>query len=622
MSQIAASASQKPLRLWPGVVAAAIILLGRFLVPAVISGTFGVGLIGGLTGALAIVVWWLFFSRAPWSERIGAILLMIVALFATRRFVHPSIATGMMGFLLYVYAIPVLMLALVVGAVVGRRLSDGRRRTAMIAAILLACGAFTLLRTDGITGDDGSLFAWRWTPTAEERLLAEAGALPAAMPAAPLSAQGPQQIEPPAAGGKAAEAAIPDKAGETSDDAARGVAAISPAPPAVAAAAAEWPGFRGPARDGAVRGVRIDADWSRRPPVELWRRPVGPGWSSFSVQGDLIYTQEQRGDDEIVSCYRLSTGEPVWAHRDPVRFYESNGGAGPRATPAVSGGRVFALGATGVLNALDARTGALLWSRNAAADTGATLPGWGFAGSPLVVGDLVIAAASGALAGYDAATGKPRWVGPPRGGGYSSPHLVTIDGVVQVVLLSGGGAAGVAPADGALLWEHSWEPGVSIVQPGLAEGDILLSGGDMMGGIGLRRLALSHGTSGWSVNTRWSTRGLKPYFNDFVVHKGHAYGFDGTILASIDLADGARKWKGGRYGSGQLVLLPDQDLLLVLSEEGDLALVSAAPDGFKELSRVPAIEGKTWNHPVLVGDILLVRNGEEMAAFRVLVAGR
>jgi outer membrane protein assembly factor BamB len=385
------------------------------------------------------------------------------------------------------------------------------------------------------------------------------------------------------------------------------------------AARFNWPGFRGPERDGVVRGVQIETDWSKTPPVEIWRRPIGPGWSSFAVQGGLIYTQEQRGNDEIVSAYKLLTGEPVWRHRDPVRFYESNGGAGPRGTPAIHQGRVFAFGATGLLNALDARTGAVVWSRNVAKDTGRAIPEWGFSSSPLIVDDEVIVAASGTLAGYDAATGQQRWTGPRQRGSYSSPHRVTINGVAQVLLLSASGAASVAPATGALLWEHEWSSGATtIVQPAVtSDGDVLINTIVSTGGLGLRRLALTHGPDGWHAVERWTSNGLKPYFNDYVVHEGHAYGFDGSILSCIALEDGARKWKGGRYGNGQLVLLADQDLLLVISEEGELALVSATPEGFRELSRFGALNNKTWNHPVLVGNVLLVRNGEEMAAFRL-----
>ena len=177
----------------------------------------------------------------------------------------------------------------------------------------------------------------------------------------------------------------------------------------------------------------------------------------------------------------------------------------------------------------------------------------------------------------------------------------------------------MAPADGVLLWQHLWK-GYPIVQPAVTEdGDILISANESSG---TRRLAVSHGQAGWTVEERWTTNGLKPYFNDFVVHKGHAYGFDGSILACIDLADGKRKWKGGRFGHGQLILLREQDLLLVLSEEGEIALAGASPDRFSEFSRRPAIAGRTWNHPVLAGDVLLVRNGEEMAAFRLGVMGR
>ena len=604
--------SRKPLRLWPGVVAAVVLLVTRLAVPIVDPEAMAFAMIGSVLGALAIVVWWVFFSRAPWSERLGAIILMIVALFATSRIVHESIAGGGMGMLLYVLAIPVLSFSLVVWAVASRRLSNGLRRASMVATILLACGIFTLVRTGGVTSDViGSEFHWRWSQTPEQRLLAEAADEPAAPSSASATVDTPEQL--PVAKTGEDPAALPASASTTEN---------KPITPAAVGTGADWPGFRGPKRDSIIRGVRIETDWSKSPPLALWRRPIGPGWSSFAAHGDLLYTQEQRGDDEVVACYKLSTGEPVWRHRDAVRFSESNGGAGPRATPTLSHGRVYTFGATGILNALDARNGAVVWSHNAASDTDTKTPTWGFASSPLVIDKVVIVAAAGTLAAYDIATGNSRWVGPHHGGTYSSPQLVTIEGVAQILLLSSPGAISVAPADGALLWEHSWEGG-AIVQPAMtADGDVLINAITMTGGMGVRRIAVAHGSGGWTTEERWTSNGLKPYFNDFVVHKGHAFGFDGNILSCIGLEDGKCKWKGGRYGNGQLVLLADQDLLLVLSEDGELALVRSTPDQFTEVARFPALDGKTWNHPALVGDVLLVRNGQEMAAFRLSLASR
>lgn len=628
IAQTAVPTPRKPLRLWPGVVIVALLLLLRWVLPAIapeasILGlpTLFFGVMAGLFLSPAVVVWWLFFSRAPWPERLGAVVLMIVALAGTRLILHDSIANGMMGMLFFIYALPVLSLAFVAWAAATRGLADGPRRAAMAAAILLACGAWTLVRTDGITGDADSDFRWRWTQTPEERLLAQGGDALAALPPAPAAREVPTEEPPAPAGEPVALPAAPaaEEASEGQPEApVGGDPAASPSAPAAAETGAGWPGFRGPGRDGVVRGVRIETDWSASPPAELWRRPIGPGWSSFAVHGDLLYTQEQRGEDEIVSCYDLKTGEPVWAHRDAARFWESNGGAGPRATPTLGDGRVYTLGATGILNALDARDGSVLWTRNPASDTGTELPGWGFAGSPLVFGDVVIVATAGKLAAYDLATGAPRWQGPEGGGGYSSPHLSTIDGVPQVLLLSGEGAISVAPADGTVLWKHAWKAGARIVQPALtADGDVLVGSDEAIG-----RVAVQRGPGGWATQERWTSNGLKPNFNDFVVHKGHAFGFDGSRLSCIDLKDGKRKWKDGHYGHGQLVLLPDQDLLLVLSEKGELALVGASPDQFTELARLPAIQGKTWNHPVLAGDVLLVRNGEEMVAFRLALAGR
>jgi outer membrane protein assembly factor BamB len=599
-------------------------LLVWFVLPVVVPNVSMFGILGGILSGFAILLWWIFFSRTPWLERLGAIALMIAALLAISRVVHESIANGMMGMMLYMLSIPVMGLALVVWAVTSRHLTDGLRRASLVAAILLAAGAFGLIRTGGITGSGSSDINWRWTQSPEERLLSQANDEPVAPPAAQAPAQIPRQsnepersTQPTALDSDRATAHVAHEGVETRTDE---ETAASPLTGTVKERS-DWSGFRGLDRNSAVHGVRIETDWSQSPPIRLWSRAIGPGWSSFAVRGDVLYTQEQRGDEEIVAAYRVTTGEPVWRHRDAARFWESNGGAGPRGTPTLSGNRVYAFGATGILNALDAATGAVVWSRNVASDANIEIPGWGFASSPLVVDDVVIVAPAGKLVGYDIATGQPRWSGPEHGGSYSSPQLVTIGGVQQVLQLSGAGLTSVATS-GTLLWEYAW-PGNTIVQPALtAEGDVLISTGGAAGAEGTRRIAVAHGSGGWTVEERWTSNGLKPYFNDFVVHKGHAFGFDGSILACIDLADGKRKWKGGRYGNGQVVLLTDQDLLLVLSEEGELALVAATPDQFREIARIPAIEGKTWNHPVIVGDILLVRNGEEMAAFRLSLAGR
>ncbi|HKO61723.1 MAG TPA: PQQ-binding-like beta-propeller repeat protein [Pyrinomonadaceae bacterium] len=568
---------RKPPRLWPGIIAAVLLVLFRFVVPAVAPNAmifgvpgFALGLLGAFICALLILLWWLFFSRLPWVERLAAIPLIIFTLFITNRLVHESISGGAMGNLLYVLAIPVLCLALVVWAVFSQRLrlSLWPRRIALAGILFLVGALFLPLRTGGITSSFDNDFHWRWSKTPEDHLVA--------------------QGEEPA----------------------------GPIAPAINTL--DWPGFRGPQRDGIVRGVQIKTDWASSPPVEMWRRPVGPGWSSFSVQNGRFYTQEQRGAQELVACYDVATGKQVWKHGDSARFYESNGGAGPRGTPTLHNGRVYALGATGILNVLDAATGEVIWSRNAVNDTGAKIPAWGISASPLIVNDLVIVAASGTLAAYDLANGTPRWVGPAGRASYSSPHLVTIGGVPQVVLLNADGATAFSPADGTRLWAHAWD-GVPIVQPNVTgDGDMLIAVSESSG---TRRLAVAKGANGWTAEERWTSEDMNPYFNDFVIHKGHAYGFNGNSVVCIDLANGTRKWRGGGYGNGQLVLLADQDLLVILSEEGDIALVKAVSDQFTELARRPGIKGKTWNHPVLAGGILLLRNSEEMAAYRLSLAG-
>lgn len=570
-TEIAVATPRKPIRVWPGAIAVVLQWLGWFVVPVIFPQAVFVALFSGVIGGLIILLWWLFFSRAPWIERIAALVLIVLALIGTKRVVHESIVGGAMGMLLYVLAIPVFSMGLVLWATVTRHFSTAKRRLAFVPMVVLCCGVFMVLRTGGLTAEFNNDLHWRWSKTPEQALLAQASEQPATS-----NASAPKSTE------------------------------------------SGWSGFRGPQRDGTVHGVRIKTDWSASPPVELWRRPIGPAWSSFAVQNGRFYTQEQRGEQEVVSCYDVTTGKPIWRHSDNARFYESNAGAGPRATPALSNGRVYTQGGTGIVNALDAATGDVVWTRNSVNDSGAKVPGWGIAGSPLIVNDLVIVAAAGNLVAYEAATGKTRWLGPPGGTGYSSPQLMTINGIQQIVLLRSTGVMSVSLTDGKLLWEHAWS-GVPIVQPAVASnGDLLISVSESSG---LRRLTVGQGSGGWTTQERWTTEDINPWFNDFVVHNGHAFGFDGSSLVCVNLEDGKLKWKGKRYGYGQLVLLPEQDVLLVLSEQGELALAKASTDQFTELAHFPALEGKTWNHPVLVGNILLVRNDHEMAAFKLSSEG-
>jgi outer membrane protein assembly factor BamB len=566
------STHRKPLRLWPGVVIVILLWIVRYLIPAINPDMTAFGILGGLVGGIAIVIWWAFFSRAQRIERWLAIALTIVALSATSHFIDKSISHSLMGMMFAIYSIPVISLAFVVWAVVMRHLSNKVRRVTMIATILIASGFWVLIRTNGMDGEARHDFAWRWAKTHEERLL-EKGIVQSTK--APLDS----------------------------------VTVIKEA---------EWPGFQGPDRNGIIHGVRIGTNWTKLPPVEMWRQSVGPGCSSMAIQGSLLYTQEQRGEFEMVTCYNLNTGQPVWSHRDSTRFWDAHAGAGPRSTPTISKGRIYTLGATGILNVLDEMKGTVIWSRNAAKDTKVKIPIWGYASSPLVTDSVVIIAISGQLLAYDLATGSKRWSGDNGGESYSSPQLFTINGIRQVLFMNKAGATSFDPVSGKELWKLPLLD-MQIIQPyQINESDLLLSSGYVKG---MRRVTLKNGPNGWSTEERWSSGELIQNFNDYVVHKGHIYGFEGAYLACFDLDKGNRVWKGGRY-TGELILLADQDLLLILSEKGDLALVKATPEQFTELARVPGIKGRCWNHPALAGNILVVRNSQEMAAFKLPVGDK
>ncbi|HVN58259.1 MAG TPA: PQQ-binding-like beta-propeller repeat protein [Bacteroidales bacterium] len=555
----------RTLRLWPGIVILLLIILIRYLIPQFFPVNMLVSFAGGVIGGILVLLWWLFFSRVSWTDRLIGAGLAVASLLVASRFLDESVARANMGIMFWLFSIPVTGIAFVLWAALTKSFSLRTRRITMIMAVLLASGFWVCLRTNGMNGNGGQYFDWRWSGTYEDRVLS------LSKPEAP-----------------------PVSSSDTS--------AVLP----------NWPGFRGKERDGIARGTRIKTDWTRTP-AEIWRRPVGPGCGSFAVAGNYFYTQEQRGENESVSCYELRTGKLAWIHNDKARFYEPHAGAGPRSTPAISGHLLCTLGATGILNLLDARDGKVIWTRNTRTDTGEKTPGWGFCGSPLVYKNLVIVAVSGRLAAYDISDGRPVWSGPGGGESYCSPQIFTVNGVLQVLLPSPAGILSVDPDNGKKLWNYEWKIEGRILQPLMVKDGVFLLTGENQS---IRLLSVSADGGNWNIKQLWESPSVKAYFNDFVAWKGFAYGYDGPTMTCTDLSNGKKMWKGSRYRGFQ-VLVPDQDLIVVLTEKGEIAMVSADPARFTEQIKFQALKGRTWNHPAFAGNILLVRNDREMAAYNL-----
>lgn len=521
-----------------------------------------------------ILFWWLFFSRAWWVERgLGLVGLAAITV-VTTLLADKSIR----GFGTAIYAVPWGITGFAVVLIGSAKMQSTQRTWLALLGALVCFGFWDLVRTDEIRGDFQSSHSWRWQPTAEDQFLqslaSRASEDPGHVDSEPLA-------EP------------------------------------------EWPSFRGPNRDSVQPGIVLGEDWQAEPPKEIWRISVGPGWSSFSVAGNRLFTQEQRGDFEVIVCYDARSGKEVWVHQYESRFWEVVGGAGPRATPTLSDGSLFALGASGILNRLDPISGELVWRQDISKEAGRDPPQWGFASSPLVTDGVAIVHAGGAgdkgLLAYDEETGELRWSAPAGNDSYSSPQLAEIDGRQCVLMLTNKGLTVVAPSDGRPLGGHQWEfQGYRVVQPLLVNKSSVLLGTGM--GTGTQRIELRFDGDEIAATESWISRHMSPYYNDYVVHGEFLYGFDNNIFACVNLKTGQRIWKKGRYGNGQVLLLPDGDQLLVISEDGELVLLRATPSKLTELARHQVLDGRTWNHPVLIGNRLYVRNAEEAACFEMPIS--
>ena len=382
-----------------------------------------------------------------------------------------------------------------------------------------------------------------------------------------------------------------------------------------------WPDFRGPNRDGIFAGP-IRTEWPREGLRRLWKQPVGAGYASFVAADGRAFTIEQRRNQEVAAAYDLQTGRELWTNAWDAYFQESMGGDGPRATPTYHQGRVYALGAEGELRVLDAAKGTLIWRKNILSDNGAHNISWGVSGSPLIVDDKVVVQPGGtrgkSIVAYSLANGVPVWSVLNDEASYTSPMLVTLGGVRQIVAVTATRIVGLTPENGTLLWDYPWSTnmGINVAQPLVFSQNgrdrIFISAGYGHGAAVFDVIAAG---GKFQTKTVWENQRMKNKFTSSVLHNGHIYGLDESILASINADTGEQNWKGGRYGYGQIMLAGNH--IIVLTEEGDVVLVNATPARHEELASFSAIEGKTWNHPAIVDGKLLVRNIQEMAAFDI-----
>jgi outer membrane protein assembly factor BamB len=579
-----ASPPPRPIRLWP--VTAVVLLYWASRVwarqadlPQVVR--FGTDFLTAVLVGLVFVGWWIISRRVPRGLKWPAVAAVVAAGVAATLLADKTMNPIVM---LY-FGLPVVVTAWLAGLYLSRVTPPTARRAVVVAAIVLAWASMAAVRFEGTTGEQVATIRPRWTSTDEERYLASVRGAP----------------RPPAA-------------------------AATTAPATVAVAAGDWPAFRGPGRDGVVRGTGpIRTDWTAAPPRLVWRGPSGPGWSSPVVVGDRVIVHEQRGASEAVVCRDLGSGAEVWAHEDAGRFDESVGGPGPRATPTAAGDKVYTFGATGRLNCLSLADGRVVWSRDVVAETAGVVPMWALASSPLVAADVVIVWAGGptrGLTAYRAADGQPAWGLPAGKSTYTSAQLATLGGREQVLFLSDEKLIAVDPADGKMLWDFPAPAPNSTrsVQPIAVGPDKVLLSSELDIGVALLGVTADGsggggGAGGWRVAERWRSRALKPSFNDFVVHDGHLYGFDGAVFGCASLETGKRDWRGGRYGHGQVVLLAGANVLVVAAEDGDAVAVRATPSRHEELGRFKAVDGKVWAHPAVARGKLVVRSDRETACF-------
>ncbi len=387
------------------------------------------------------------------------------------------------------------------------------------------------------------------------------------------------------------------------------------------AAAIDWPQFRGVNRDGVSAETGLPRSWPAEGPRVVWKRAIGEGYSGISVVGDRLYTMDSDGTAEYVLALEAGSGKEIWRVPAGPKLMDDMGN-GPRTTPTLDKGTVYAMGSHGRLLAVKAADGAKIWEVDLPQAFGAKRPTWGYSGSPLIDGDLLILEVGGkegrGVMAFEKATGKVRWGALDGDAAYSSPVMMTIGGIKQYVMPRRSGSQIVAlRPDGAVLWTHPGPFSVITSAVLIPPDRVYLSGGDDAGAV-LLRIRTEGGKA--TIEELWKTRAMKNHFNNAVLVGDHLYGFDNGTFKSLSVATGEPGWAFRGLGKGSLVAA-DGDLLIVLSDQGTLLLVEATPGAYTELARFQAMEGRAWTAPALANGRLYLRDQDEIVALEMKAPG-
>ena len=372
---------------------------------------------------------------------------------------------------------------------------------------------------------------------------------------------------------------------------------------------ANWLNYRGPTQNG-VAAEKLPAALPSAPKV-LWKTRVGTGTAAVTVNGDRLFTMGNYDkSNDVIVCLDAKTGKQIWKHEFPLALDPNSFEGGPRGTPTIDGGAVFSMSHQGDLWALDAATGKAIWYKHVQNDLGGKRPGWGYACSPLVDGNLLLLDAGGdgnSTIALNKTNGEIVWKSGSDKAGYASPVVADLAGKRTVVMFKANALVGLDVKDGKELWRSLWKTSwdVNAATPVIVGNAVLVTSGYGSG-------ATLVEVGGGGVSQKWKSKSLRGHFNSPVIFQGHVYGIDGNTgggdLACLDLATGAAKWTEKSVQGGSLILAGDK--LICLSEKGELVICDAAPGGFKANLRAPVLDKRCWVQPTLSGGRLFVKDNE------------